>query len=87
MANLNKVFLIGNLTRDPELRYVPSGTAVASFGLATNRRYVLSEWWCGAGWPRYAVNISLKDGRCLLREGCSIGHGMAPAERNAAPLK
>jgi len=39
MANLNKVFLIGNLTRDPELRYVPSGTAVASFGLATNRVY------------------------------------------------
>lgn len=37
MANLNRVLLIGNLTRDPELRYVPSGTAVASFGLATNR--------------------------------------------------
>jgi single-strand DNA-binding protein len=39
MANLNKVFLIGNLTRDPELRYSPSGTAVAKFGLATNRTY------------------------------------------------
>ena len=39
MANLNKVFLIGNLTRDPELRYVPSGTAVASFGMAINRTY------------------------------------------------
>ena len=39
MANLNKVFLIGNLTRDPELRYTPSGTAVASFGLAATRRY------------------------------------------------
>ncbi|MBN1794977.1 MAG: single-stranded DNA-binding protein [Candidatus Omnitrophica bacterium] len=37
MPNLNKVFLIGNLTRDPELRYVPSGTAVATFGLAINR--------------------------------------------------
>lgn len=36
MANLNRVFLIGNLTRDPELRYVPSGTAVVSFGLAVN---------------------------------------------------
>lgn len=43
MANLNKVFLIGNLTRDPELRYVPSGTAVANFGLATNRVYVTSS--------------------------------------------
>ena len=36
MANLNRVFLIGNLTRDPELRYTPSGAAVTSFGLAVN---------------------------------------------------
>lgn len=35
--NLNKAFLIGNLTRDPELRSIPSGAKVASFGLATNR--------------------------------------------------
>jgi len=35
----NKVILIGNLTRDVELRYTPSGTAVAKFGLATNRTY------------------------------------------------
>lgn len=39
MANLNKVFLIGNLTRDPELRYTPSGTAIASFGMAINRNW------------------------------------------------
>jgi len=39
MANLNKVFLIGNLTRDPELRYIPSGTAVATFTVASNRSY------------------------------------------------
>jgi len=38
-ASLNRVFLIGNLTRDPELRYVPSGTAVASFDIAVNRAY------------------------------------------------
>ena len=37
MANLNKVHLIGNLTRDPELRHTPKGTAVAEFGLAINR--------------------------------------------------
>ncbi|HAM41603.1 MAG TPA: single-stranded DNA-binding protein [Candidatus Omnitrophica bacterium] len=36
MANLNRVLLIGNLTRDPELRYIPSGAAVTSFGLAIN---------------------------------------------------
>ncbi|MFQ5964845.1 MAG: single-stranded DNA-binding protein [Candidatus Scalinduaceae bacterium] len=39
MANLNKVFLMGNLTRDPELRYTPNGTAVASFGIAVNRTW------------------------------------------------
>ncbi len=37
MANLNKVMLIGNLTRDPELRYTPKGTAVADIALAINR--------------------------------------------------
>lgn len=37
--SLNKVMLIGNLTRDPELRYTPSGTAVVTFGLATNREW------------------------------------------------
>src|SRR3989344_7381042 len=35
--NLNKAFLIGNLTRDPELKTLPSGTAVVNFGMATNR--------------------------------------------------
>jgi single-strand DNA-binding protein len=40
MASFNKVLLMGNLTRDPELRYIPSGTAVAKFGLAVNRDYV-----------------------------------------------
>ncbi|MFW6125266.1 MAG: single-stranded DNA-binding protein [Pirellulales bacterium] len=39
MASLNKVFLIGNLTRDPQLRYTPSGTPVADFGLAVNRNW------------------------------------------------
>ncbi|MFP4055902.1 MAG: single-stranded DNA-binding protein [Candidatus Brocadiia bacterium] len=39
MPNYNRVILMGNLTRDPELRYTPSGTAVADFGLAMNRRF------------------------------------------------
>lgn len=38
-ATLNRVFLIGNLTRDPEVRYIPSGTAVANFTLAVNTAY------------------------------------------------
>ena len=37
--SLNRVQLIGNLTRDPELRYTPNGTAVCSFGVATNRNW------------------------------------------------
>jgi single-strand DNA-binding protein len=39
MASLNKVFLLGNLTRVPELRYTPTGTAVADLRLAVNRNY------------------------------------------------
>lgn len=39
MANFNKVILIGNLTRDPELRYTPKGTAIAKIGLAVNRSW------------------------------------------------
>lgn len=43
MANLNKVFLIGRLTRDPELRYTQNGTAVVEFGLAVNRNYTTAD--------------------------------------------
>lgn len=39
MANLNKVMLIGNLVRDPELRVTPKGTAICQFGLAVNRKF------------------------------------------------
>jgi single-strand DNA-binding protein len=43
MFSLNRVTLIGNLTRDPELRYTPSGQAVASYSIATNRRWTTKE--------------------------------------------
>ena len=39
MASFNKVIIAGNLTRDPEMRYTPKGTAVVRFGLATNRKW------------------------------------------------
>ena len=39
MASFNKVLLMGNLTRDPEVRYTPKGTAIANIGLAVNRTY------------------------------------------------
>ncbi|MSQ76972.1 MAG: single-stranded DNA-binding protein [Nitrospiraceae bacterium] len=43
MTGFNKVILIGNLTKNPELRYTPNGTPVASFGLAVNRKYRQAE--------------------------------------------
>ncbi|HYC77309.1 MAG TPA: single-stranded DNA-binding protein [Planctomycetota bacterium] len=39
MASFNKVILMGNLTRDPQLKYLPSGTPVCEFGVATNRKW------------------------------------------------
>jgi len=41
--SVNKVILVGNLTRDPEMRYTPDGQAVTSFGVATNRRWTNKE--------------------------------------------
>jgi single-strand DNA-binding protein len=80
MANFNKVILAGNLTRDPELRYTPKGTAVARITLAVNRTYTAGE---GGEkkeevsfvdvdvWGRQAEVISqyMKKGRPLLVEG------------------
>ena len=80
MASFNKVILAGNLTRDPELRYTPKGTAVARITLAVNRTYTAGE---GGEkkeevsfvdvdvWGRQAEVISqyMKKGRPLLVEG------------------
>lgn len=66
VRSLNKVILIGNLTRDPELRYTPNGTAVASFTIATNR-----EWTVESGEKREEAEFT----RCVawnkLAELCS----------------
>ena len=43
MTGFNKVILIGNLTKNPEIRYTPSGTPVANFGLAVNRKFRQAE--------------------------------------------
>lgn len=43
MTSFNKVILLGNLTRDPEVRYTPNGAAVASFAIAVNRKYKQGE--------------------------------------------
>ena len=79
MASFNKVIIAGNLTRDPELRYTPKGTAIASFGLAINRK-----WKSETGeakeevtfvdveaWDRQAEVVAqyFKKGRPILVEG------------------
>ena len=79
MLSLNRVFLMGNLTRDPELRYTPSGTAVAGFGLAVNRRFSTKEgdrreevdFFEVEVWGKQAENCNeyLSKGRGILLEG------------------
>ena len=79
MANFNKVILVGNLTRDPELRYTPKGMAIAKVGLAINR-----NWTSESGekkeevtfvdvdiFGRTAENVAqyMKKGRPILVEG------------------
>lgn len=80
MANFNKIILAGNLTRDPELSYTASNTAVCKFGLAVNRNWTDRETNakheetmfvdCTA-WSRRAevINQYLKKGRPILIEG------------------
>jgi len=79
MANYNKVMLIGNLTRDPQLRYTPSQMAVCDFGLAVNRRMRTSggeqkEEVCFVditAWGKQAETLSkyVTKGRQLFVEG------------------
>ena len=45
MASVNKVFLLGNLTRDPEMKFTQSGTAVCDFGIAVNKKYKSGDDW------------------------------------------
>lgn len=78
MANLNKVMLIGNLTRDPSMRYTPNNTAVCNIGIAVNRRYTANgekkeettfidaEAW---GASAEAINKYLRKGRAIFVEG------------------
>ncbi len=72
MANDNNVSLTGNITRDPELRFTPNGQAVASFGLAVNRRWQnrqTNEWEEATSffdvtcWAQMAENIAESLGR------------------------
>jgi len=77
--SVNKVILIGNLGKDPEVKYTPSGTAMAKFSLATNERYKdkagefqeRTEWHNIVAWQRLAeiAGEYLKKGRSVYIEG------------------
>lgn len=79
MANFNKVLLMGNLTRDPQLSYLPSQTAVVEFGLAVNRKWTgkdgeKKESTCfidcrAFGKPAETINKYLSKGRPVFIEG------------------
>jgi single-strand DNA-binding protein len=78
MASFNRVILVGNLTRDPELRYIPSGTAVSDIGLAVNDRVKRGDQWVDETtfvditlWGRTAeiANEYLSKGSPVLIEG------------------
>jgi single-strand DNA-binding protein len=79
MASVNRVILVGNLGRDPELRYIPSGQAVANFTLATNDRWrdkegnnqERTEWHRIVVWGKTAENCAqyLQKGRSVYIEG------------------
>ena len=77
--SVNKVILVGNLGKDPEVKYTPSGTAVAKFSLATNERYKdkagewqdRTEWHNIVAWQRLAeiVGEYVKKGSKIYIEG------------------
>jgi single-strand DNA-binding protein len=78
MASFNRVILVGNLTRDPELRYIPSGMAVSDIGLAVNDRVKRNDQWVEEAtfiditlWGRTAeiANEYLSKGAPVLIEG------------------
>jgi single-strand DNA-binding protein len=78
MASFNRVILVGNLTRDPELRYIPSGTAVSDITLAVNDRFKRGDQWVDEPvfvdvtlWGRTAevANEYLSKGSPVLIEG------------------
>jgi len=79
MASVNKVILVGNVGRDPELRYTPSGLAVANFTLATNEAWVAksgerqerTEWHRIVVWGKQAeiANEYVKKGKQIYVEG------------------
>ena len=79
MPSINKIIVIGNLGRDPDMRFTPTGTPVTSFGVATNRKYTTSEgeqkeeteWFTIVTWNKLAerCNQYLTKGQLIYVEG------------------
>ena len=78
MANLNKVFLLGNLTRDPELKHIGTGAAVCKFSIAVNRSFKQGDEWKKeaqffniVAWSKLGENCNkfLAKGKAVLVEG------------------
>jgi single-strand DNA-binding protein len=98
--SLNRVQLIGNLTRDPELRYTPQGTAVCTIGLATNRTWVPSdggerqeetEYHRIVAWAKLAEICSQLlvqgAGKFMSKAGCRLENGPLKTATNGRSLK
>ena len=76
---MNKIIVIGNLGRDPEMRYTPNGQSVTSFSIASNRKYTTAageqreetEWFNVSAWGRHAelCNQYLTKGQQVYVEG------------------
>jgi len=74
MANLNKVMIIGNVGKEPEMRYTPTGKAVTSFSVAVNSKFgekETTEWFSVVAWGKLAEtsNQYLTKGRQVFVEG------------------
>ena len=74
MANYNKLIMVGNLTRDPQLQYLPSNTPLVEFGLAVNRKYKDKDQTCFIdcklfGKSAEAFNQYMSKGKPVLCEG------------------
>ena len=81
---MNKIIVIGNLGRDPEMRYTPNGQSVTSFSIASNRRYSTAsgeqreetEWFNVSAWGRLGETCNqylAKGAKCMWKAGFAAG--------------
>src|ERR1051326_5872701 len=95
--SVNKVILVGNVGKAPEVKYTPSGTALAKFSIATNDSRTNQEsgravrsgttFWRGSAWPRSSGNMSARAPRFTSRADCKppVGKIAGAEKRSTAP--